>query len=319
PFIIDNNEIQVTASIGISIYPDDGREAATLIRKADIAMQRSRSLGMGESSIHSRTLDIQTQEHFWMKNDLARAISRDELFLNYQPIYDINQGEGELVGVEALLRWKNENGKIISPSKFIQLAERMGLIHSIGDWVLMNACKQNRKWQDQGHRPIYISVNISILQLEQPGFDRIVERILEESGLDPEYLHLEITETFFTQNYRMVNEAIGRLSRLGIRLSIDDFGTGYSSLSQLCQFNIHNLKIDRSFIDGVDNDENKSKIVKAVISLANSLKVGLIAEGVETRAQLNFLKNNECNIVQGYLFSKPIDTEQIERILIGYE
>ena len=179
----------------------------------------------------------------------------------------------------------------------------------------MNACQQNKIWQEQGYRPIYVSVNISILQLEQPGFYEMVERILKESKLDPKYLHLEITETFFAQKYQLVQRAVKRLSRLGIKLSIDDFGTGYSSLSQLCQFNIHNLKIDRSFINGVDSNVNKSKIVKAVISLANSLGVGLTAEGVETREQLKFLKQNRCTVAQGYLFSRPIGADEIEKVL----
>ncbi|NLJ78214.1 MAG: diguanylate cyclase, partial [Tissierellia bacterium] len=176
-FIIDDNEFRITTSIGVSIYPDDGRESTDLVRKANIAMQKSKGLGMNESIIYKKSLDIKTREYFWMKNDLSKAISKEELFLNYQPIYDMN--EKELVGVEVLLRWDNDERGIILPSEFIPLAERAGLIHSIGDWVLLNACKQNRRWQEQGYRPIYISVNISILQLEQPSFDKIVKRILK--------------------------------------------------------------------------------------------------------------------------------------------
>jgi len=312
-FVVDDNEFQITTSMGISIFPDDGRESTSLLRKANIAMHRSKVLGINESMIYQDSLDKETQEYFWMKNDLAKAISKGELFLHYQPIYDIEINR--LIGVEALLRWDHREKGIISPVEFIPLAERTGLIHSIGDWVLMNACQQNKIWQEQGYRPIYVSVNISILQLEQPGFYEMVERILKESKLDPKYLHLEITETFFAQKYQLVQRAVKRLSRLGIKLSIDDFGTGYSSLSQLCQFNIHNLKIDRSFINGVDSNVNKSKIVKAVISLANSLGVGLTAEGVETREQLKFLKQNRCTVAQGYLFSRPIGADEIEKVL----
>ena len=316
PFIIGDNEFQITTSIGVSIYPDDGMESVSLIRKANIAMKKSREVDINESIVYRDSLDKETQEYFWMKNDLSKAISRGELFLNYQPIYEISTNS--LVGVEALLRWNHKKRGIVLPSKFIPLAEKTGLIHSIGDWVLMNACKQNRTWQDQGYNPIYVSVNVSILQLEYPGFGEIVERILEESNLDSRYLHLEITETFFAQKCQLIEKTIKQLSSLGIKLSIDDFGTGYSSLSQLCQLNIHNLKIDRSFINGVDKNINKNKIVRAIISLAKSLNIKLIAEGVETWEQLKFLKENNCTMAQGYLFSGPAETEQIERMLMEY-
>lgn len=312
---IDGNEFQITTSAGIAIYPDDGTESITLVRRADIAMSKSKEFNINSPIKFDCSLDREIQEYFQMKNDLTKAISNEELFLNYQPIYDIDINE--LIGVEALVRWHNKAIGIVPPSKFIPIAEKTGLIHSMGDWILLNACKQNKKWQELGYDPIYMSVNISVLQLEQPNFFQIVKEILKESTLDPKYLQLEITETFFTQNYELIESTIKELSKLGIGLAIDDFGTGYSSLGQLCRLNINNLKIDKTFINGVDKNSNKGKIVKTVISLAESLNIGLIAEGVETKEELNFLKENRCTVVQGYFFSKPVGTDKIEKMLIN--
>lgn len=313
PFIINNYEFKITISIGIAIYPDDGTESATLARKAEIAMNKSKKLNSNQATRFENSLDKEVQEYFWMKNNLVKAILDEDLFLNYQPIYDACTNK--LMGVEALLRWKHKEKGIIPPTKFIPIAEKSGMIHPIGEWVLLNACMQNRKWQELGYKPIYISVNVSVLQLEQSNFCEIIQRVLKESMLDPRYLQLEVTETYFTQSYESIEKNIKEISKLGIKLAIDDFGTGYSSLGQLCEININNLKIDRSFIDGVEMNVNKSKIVKAVITLAESLNISLTAEGVETQEQLNFLKNNRCTSVQGYLFSKPVETIEIESLL----
>lgn len=311
-FSIENNEIQITTSMGISIYPDNSIESVALVRKAEIAMNKSREFNNNRPIRFQNLLDREVQEYFWIKNGLTKALPNKEFFLNYQPIYDTSINR--LVGVEALIRWKHKKMGIIPPYKFIPIAERTGLIHSIGNWVLLNACKQNKRWQDLGYEPIYMSVNISALELEKPNFIKNVEKALKKSKLEPEHLQLEITETFFTQKYLLVEDTIQELMELGVRLAIDDFGTGYSSLSQLCEFNINNIKIDKSFIDGVDKNINKSKVVKAIISLAESLNINLIAEGVETQGELNFLKENKCTVAQGYLFSKPVERENIERL-----
>lgn len=314
-FSIENNEIQITTSMGISIYPDNSIESVALVRKAEIAMNKSREFNNNRPIRFQNLLDREVQEYFWIKNGLTKALPNKEFFLNYQPIYDTSINR--LVGVEALIRWKHKKMGIIPPYKFIPIAERTGLIHSIGNWVLLNACKQNKRWQDLGYEPIYMSVNISALELEKPNFIKNVEKALKKSKLEPEHLQLEITETFFTQKYLLVEDTIQELMELGVRLAIDDFGTGYSSLSQLCEFNINNIKIDKSFIDGVDKNINKSKVVKAIISLAESLNINLIAEGVETQGELNFLKENKCTVAQGYLFSKPVERKTSKDYLKG--
>lgn len=312
-FSIGKNEFQITTSMGVAIYPDDGRKNTSLVRKSEIAMNKSKESSVNTPIRFENSLDNEIQEYFWMKKDLAKSIVDEELFLNYQPIYDITINK--LVGVEALIRWNNRKNGMIPPTKFIPVAEKTGMIHPIGEWVLIEACKQNKKWQGLGYEPMYVSVNVSVLQLEKPDFSKIVKRILKESKLDPKYLQLEITETFFTQNYELIERTVKELSDLGVKLAIDDFGTGYSSLGQLCELNINTLKIDRMFIDGVDKNINKSKIVKAVISLAESLNISLTAEGVETQDELNFLKTNRCTMIQGYLLSKPVGIDEIEGLL----
>lgn len=312
-FLIGNDEFQITTSIGISVYPDDGEEYITLIRKAEIAMNKSRQFSINSAIRFENSLDNEIQEYFLMKNDLSKCVLDEELFLNYQPIYDTTTNK--LVGVEALIRWNHKEKGIISPLKFIPIAEETGMIHSIGEWVLLNACNQNKEWQELGYEPMYVSVNVSVLQLEKHDFIKVVKKILKKSMMDPKYLQLEITETFFTQDYELIEETLKELIKLGIKIAIDDFGTGYSSLGQLCELNINNLKIDRMFIDGVNGNMNKSKIVKAVISLAKSLNISLTAEGVETEEELSFLKINGCTIVQGYLFSKPVGIYEIEKLL----
>ncbi len=312
-FCIDSHDLNITTNIGIAIFPDDGPDSVTLVRNADIALIKSKKLGTDRAYLFEYSLDNEIQEYFWMKNDLFRAIELKELFLNYQPIYDTTTNK--LVGTEALVRWNHRHKGIIPPLKFIPISEKTGLIYAIGEWVLFTACKQNKSWQDLGYKPIYISVNVSILQLEQSNFYDKVVRIIESTGMDPKYLQLEITETYFKENYVLISDNMKRLNDLGIGFAIDDFGTGYSSLGQLTELNINTLKIDRMFIDGVDSNINNSKIVKAVISLAKSLNIGLTAEGVERKEELHFLSDNECDIVQGYLFSKPVEPNIIEKLL----
>lgn len=312
-FSIDNHDLNITTNMGIAIFPQDGEDSVTLVRNADIALSKSKRNGTDTAFLFEDSLDDEIQEYFWMKNDLFRAIEFDELFLKYQPIYDTKTNK--LVGTEALVRWNHRKKEIIKPLKFISIAEKTGLIYDIGEWVLYNACKQNKVWQDLGYNHIYISVNVSVLQLEKSDYYDKVVKVLDETGMDPKYLQLEITETYFKENYELISTNMKRLNELGIGFAIDDFGTGYSSLGQLSELNINTLKIDRMFIDGVDSNINNSKIVKAVISLAESLNIGLTAEGVERMEELGFLKDNKCDIVQGYLFSKPVDPMQLQKHL----
>jgi EAL domain-containing protein (putative c-di-GMP-specific phosphodiesterase class I) len=304
----------MTASLGIARYPNDGRDWTTLIRNADIAMYRSKEAKIKKITMFESSLDQEVQEYFKIKNSLRNAINNGELFLDYQPIIDVERDQ--IVGAEALLRWKYSDTELIPPLKFIPIAEKNGLMQSIGEWVLKSACRQNRVWQKNGYKPIFISVNVSIIQLEQPDFYEIVVRALEESELSPKYLQLEITETIFTKSYDRIVQVINKLNRLGVKMAIDDFGTGYSSLGQLSRLEIDKLKIDKSFISEICKNENKIKIVKAIISMAESLNLELIAEGVETIEQLEFLKKNECRMIQGYIYSKPTDGESIKNFLV---
>ncbi len=314
PFMIDSTELHLTVSLGIARYPDDGSDSTTLIRNADIAMYRSKESKSEKITMFESSLDEELKEYFKMKSGLRNAISNMELFLQYQPVIDV--AKDEIVGAEALLRWKLSEAELIPPLKFIPVAEKNGFMQSIGEWVIKTACEQNKEWQNKGKRPIFVSVNVSIIQLEQPNFCEIIKKALEDSHLNPECLQLEITETIFTKNYEKIVETIKAINGLGVKVAIDDFGTGYSSLGQLSRLDITKLKIDKSFISEINDNENKNKIVKAIISLADSLSLELVAEGVETNEQLDFLIKNDCNIVQGYLYSKPLLASEIEILLI---
>lgn len=312
PFVLDNIELHITASLGIAKYPDDGSDSTVLIRNADIAMYRSKENKSRKITMFESELDEEVREYFKIKNNLRNAVTNQELFLEYQPIIDAV--ENKIVGAEALLRWNYRGRRVIQPLKFIPVAEKNGYMQSIGEWVMLEACMQNKLWQNNGYNPIYVSVNVSIIQLEQPKFYETVEKVLNDSQLSPEYLQLEITETIFTKNYEKIADTIRRINELGVKIAIDDFGTGYSSMGQLSRLEIAKLKIDRSFICEIHRNENKNKIVKAIISLAKSLNLELTAEGVEASDQLDFLIENGCNIVQGYLYSKPLCSCDMEKL-----
>lgn len=312
-FNIETNDLQVSVNIGISIYPDDGTEYVSLIRKAEIALERSKISTENTPILFENSFDREVQEYFWLKKDLLLAVEKDELFLNYQPIYDIKKNV--LVGVEALVRWKHSEYGVIPPSKFIPLSEDSGIINGIGEWVLLTACKQNKTWQEMGYENISISVNVSVVQLENPNFIGIVRKVLEETQLDPKYLQLEITESVFTSDYKLIQKVIKEIKKMGIRFAIDDFGTGYSSLSQLFELDINNFKMDQLFITDIDTNSSKAKIVRATILLAESLDVSLTAEGVSTEEELKFLKDNNCPLGQGYLLSKPLEAGKLQNLL----
>ena len=250
-------------------------------------MDRSKENNKNSVAQFEKAYDSEIQENYWIKNDLLKAVESGELFLNYQPIYDINKNK--LVGVESLVRWNHKEKGVIPPLKFIPLAEKTELIDSIGEWVLREAFMQSKKWQDLGYKPICMSVNISVKQLENPNFVDLIKKIIKDTEVNPKYIQLEITETVFTNDYELIKLAIQEISGLGIKFSIDDFGTGYSSLKQLCELSINNIKIDKMFIDNVVENPSKSKIVKAIISLAESLEISLTAEGVETEEDLYYL------------------------------
>lgn len=313
PFIVSENKLYVDISIGIAIYPNDGENADELMINADIAMYKAKETKGNKFERFSHELNEKVKEKFKLENLLKDALMRNEFLLYYQPI--INIKTGKMIGAESLIRWKTQKLGIVSPDKFIPITESNGLIIPIGEWVLKTACIQNKKWQDAGYIPIYLSVNISIKQIEQKDFINIVKNILMETGLNPKYLELEITESISAENVPNIINTFEKLKYLGVKLSIDDFGTGYSSLGQLKRLPISKLKIDKSFIEDIPENMNNKAVASAIIAMAKRLNFEVVAEGIENDRQLKFLKENNCDMGQGYLFSRPIDADSFEIFL----
>ncbi|ULL14574.1 EAL domain-containing protein [Paenibacillus sp. H1-7] len=310
PFHIETHELFVTASIGISLFPDDGTDTETLLKNADNAMYRSKEKGGNSYHYYHPDMNKRSLHKLNMEIHLRKALERDELRIVYQPIVDLQNGH--IGGMEALVRWEHPEWGMIPPSEFIPLAEETGLIIPIGSWILKQACLQTKHWLDQGYPPLCVSVNISAIQFHQRQFIPILEEVLAETGLSPSLLCLEITENVAMNNVPLIVETMHRLKKLGVRISIDDFGTGYSSLSYLKRFQVNTLKIDQSFIRDVTTDEDNAAIVTALIAMSQQLKIKTLAEGVETKEQLNFLLSRGCDEIQGYIFSKPVAPEEFE-------
>ncbi|PYI56147.1 putative bifunctional diguanylate cyclase/phosphodiesterase [Paenibacillus flagellatus] len=312
-FSFGEHELYVTASIGISVYPQDGTDADTLIKNADTAMYRAKEQGGNTYQLYRSEMNMRSLERLNLEIDLRKAMDRGEISLHYQPIVDL--ATGDVYGMEALLRWKHATRGMVSPGEFIPLAEETGLIVPIGNWVLYESCRQNREWTDRGFPPLVVAVNISVNQFQQPGFVQLVQETLERTGLDPKQLCLEITENVAMRNVNSMIETIAKLRELGVQISIDDFGTGYSSLSYLKRFRVHTLKIDQSFIKELTTDEENAAIVTALIAMSHQLNIKALAEGVETKAQLEFLRRFGCDEIQGYLFSTPLPADEFERMM----
>ncbi|MCR8631038.1 EAL domain-containing protein [Paenibacillus radicis (ex Xue et al. 2023)] len=313
PFIIENQELFVTASIGISLYPHDSTDVKTLLKNADIAMYRSKEKGGNSYHYYQPEMNKRSLHRLNLEIHLRKALERDEFRIFYQPIVDLSNGK--IYGMESLIRWVHPEWGMISPAEFIPLAEETGLIIPIGNWVLKQSCLNNKKWQNIGHPPLCVSVNISAIQFHQPQFVQLVEKTLEETGLEPKLLCLEITENVAMTNISYIIDTMQKLRALGVRISIDDFGTGYSSFSYLKRFRVHTLKIDQSFIRDVTVDEENAAIVTALIAMSRQLKIKSLAEGVETQEQLDFLINQGCDEVQGYVFSKPMPAHEFELMI----
>jgi diguanylate cyclase (GGDEF)-like protein/PAS domain S-box-containing protein len=313
PVCIDGRTLQVTSSIGIANYPKDGDDAETLIGHADVAMYRAKEIGRDNFQFYTQDMNARVCEKLALQEELRNAIARSEFYLLYQPQVDLRTGR--VFAVEALIRWRHPSLGIVPPDKFIPLAEETGLIVTIGDWVLHEACRQNRAWQDAGGPHITMSVNVSARQFAEKNLVERVARALDESGLQPVYLELELTETLIMQDVSAAIATMKELQTLGTGLSIDDFGTGYSSLAVLKSFPVSRLKIDKSFITDLVDDENDRAVTAAIISLGQKLNLRVIAEGVETDSQMAFLRENNCDEMQGYHFSRPVAPEDIEKLI----
>ncbi|MEW6054615.1 MAG: EAL domain-containing protein [Nitrospirota bacterium] len=305
PFIVEGQEIFISVSIGIAVYPFDGKDINTLLKNADMAMYQAKDHGRNNFQYYSESLNAFSVKRFTTENKLRKAVDHNELMLFYQPQIDIVTGA--IIGVEALIRWLQPDLILIKPSEFIPLAEESGLIIPIGQWILRNACSQSLAWQKAGMKPLRMTVNVSGIQFRQGNFIESVSQTLRETGLDPAHLQLELTESIIMQHSEDTVKKLHALQSMGIRISLDDFGTGYSSLNYLKRFPISTLKIDRSFIQDIATNPDDQAITKAIIGLAINLNLNVIAEGVETREQLRYLRSYECQAIQGYLLCPPLN------------
>ena len=303
PLTIDQHRINVTISIGIGIYPHDGQTMDVLVKNADAALYHAKMLGRNNYQFFTEQMNIAAAERRLLETGLHQAIARNELELYYQPQVDVKTGQ--VVGAEALLRWHHPELGMILPDRLIPVAENTGLIVSIGEWVLRTACLQNADWQRRGFLPLVVSVNLSALQIRQNSFQRMVQDALACSGLAPQYLELELTESLLMESANTTMSNMQQLTQIGVRLSVDDFGTGYSNLSYLRRFPLAKLKIDRSFVREAPSNNGDVAIVRAVIGLAHTLNLKVIAEGVETREQYDFLRDEGCDQIQGFFFARP--------------
>lgn len=306
PFIVNGSEIFLTASIGISVFPDDGDEVESLIKHAGSAKEFARQNGADTYRYYSSDMNARSRALLTMESDLRKAVKNGEFQLQYQP--KVNTVTGRVMGMECLLRWLHPEGGYISPEDFVHIAEEMGLIVPIGDWVLKEACKQTREWVNAGHSELKLSVNVSPKQFADAGLKASIESALQYSGLDPKHLVLEITESMLMGDVEHFVSLLMDIKHLGVSFALDDFGTGYSSLSYLKKFPIDELKIDRSFLTDVPASNDDNSIVRAIIAMAHSLGQKVVAEGVEFPEQLDFLRRHNCDIIQGYYFSKPLNS-----------
>jgi diguanylate cyclase (GGDEF)-like protein/PAS domain S-box-containing protein len=313
PFEVDGRELFVNISIGVSLHPNDGEDAKTLLKNADIAMYRAKEQGGNDFHFFSAQMESQSIDRLMLENGLRRALEHGEFLLHYQPQVDLRTGE--VIGVESLVRWRHPELGLVPPMDFIPLAEETGLIVPLSEWILREACTQNKALQDSGFPPLRMAVNLSGRNFRQPDLAGMVTRILEETRLDPRFLALEITESILVQQTDTTSTTLRQLRDMGAHIVIDDFGIGYSSLSYLKRMPIDVLKIDRSFVRDITTDPDDAAIAMAITTMAHSLDLKVVAEGVETEEQLAFLRAHECDAMQGYYFSKPVPAEMLGKLL----
>jgi predicted signal transduction protein with EAL and GGDEF domain len=313
PFNLEGHQLHISSSIGIALYPQNGEDAETLLRNADAALYRVKQQGRNNYQFYTAAMNSQASELLVLENELHHALHRGEFVVHYQP--QVNTTTGEITGMEALVRWQHPKFGLVTPAKFIPLAEETGLIVPIGEWVLKTACAQNKAWQDAGLPPLRVAVNLSARQFQQPFLLNVVSQTLQQTGLAPKFLELEITETIAMQDVDLTRTILTKLYQMGINLSIDDFGTGYSSLGYLKQFPLHSLKIDKSFVRDVATDPQNAGIINAIMTLGRGFNLRVIAEGVETEAEKDWLRSFQCEEMQGYLSSPPLPAPEATKLL----
>lgn len=313
PYIINGEEITITGSIGIANYPNDGKTPEQLIKNAETAMYRAKEKGKNTFSFFKQAVNKRIIDRLQMEMQLRKAIENNELVLNYQP--KVSLDSGQIVGMEALVVWHSEQFGIVPSQHFIPLAEETGLITAIGEWVLKNACAQAVAWKEKGYAGLLVSVNLSAKQFNQPNLCQSVLEILNTTGLPANCLELELTESIIMNKAQSAIAQLNEIKAIGVSLSIDDFGTGYSSLSYLQSLPIDTLKIDKSFTDAIIDEQSEAPIVASMISLAQNLHLKVVTEGVETTEQVNYLKAHDCDEIQGFVFSKPVDADQFQQLL----
>ena len=309
PVEIESQEVPLSVSIGIAMYPDDGKDTLNLLKNADTAMYHAKDIGKNTSCFYDKKMNELSLKRLQLERDLQKAVEQDEFIVLFQPKIDINSQN--IIGSEALIRWRHPEQGFILPDTFIALAEETNLIIQIGNWILKKACQANKFWHEHGFNDIHVAVNLSARQLQDQNLLSEVKTALEEANLESSYLELELTEGMIMENGPQTIDLLHQLKSLGVKLAVDDFGTGYSSLRYLSQFPLDNLKIDKSFVNNLPHNKSEATITEAIIALAHSLKLSVVAEGVETIEQFQYLREQKCNVIQGYYFSKPLTADEM--------
>ena len=315
PFNLNGEIAHVSMSVGIAVYPENGKTDSDLVKNADIAMYSAKTSGKNAYRYFEQAMESEVNRKNMIEDALAHAIENEAIYMMYQPQFDMKTGH--IFGCEALMRLKDPHLGEIPPSEFIPVAEDNGFINALGEWALRTACAYNQQLIFKGIGPLTVSVNISVEQLKGPDFPHLVSEILSDTGMHAKYLELDVTESILTKNYEHNIQVIQKLREMGIRIALDDFGTGYSSFNYLTRMPIDTLKMDKSFVDHIGIDSKDNYVAQAIIELAHKLQISVTAEGIETREQLKILKDNFCDMIQGYIFSRPLLPDDYRELVVG--